>query len=139
MLICMVGSTPTLQSRSKCWLNGNSRKSYLLSFALVCSCSLGVLVSFFIQIHVSFHKNIPPFFYIIQLFLGFWTLSATQFSHFTFIHSTKINTIFHYHPFLPNCRYFLSFQKYYGFSFIEMKPLFSLTGKDQCYCETLLS
>ena len=118
MLICLAGSTPALQS----WSNLDS----MVSFALVYSCSFGVVVSFSIQIHISFHKNILFFFltYFISFFVfrprkrDYSSIYCSDFHILVLIHSTVKNTTFHYHPFLLSCELWILsfFPKYYGFS-----------------------
>lgn len=132
MLICLADSTPALQSRS----NLDS----VVSFALVCSCSFGVVVSFFIQIHISFHKNIP-FFKCLSahsLVLGqekeAIVLSTAQIFTFWFLSIARKK---HHIPLssIPPELWIVDsfFPKVLWVFFVEMKPLFSLTGKKQCY------
>lgn len=140
MLICLADSTPALQSRS----NLDS----VISFALACSCSFGVVVSFFIQIHISFHKNIPfltsfsSFFGIRLRKRGYSSLYCSDFHILVLIHNTEKTShpIIIHSSWIVNCGFFLSFQKYYGFSLLRWNLCFHLLVRNNATnCETIFS
>ena len=66
---------------------------------------------------------------------GYSSIYSSVFHILVLIHSPEKNTTFHDHPFLLNCELWILafFPKILWVFFVEMKPLFLLTGKRQCY------
>lgn len=63
------------------------------------------------------------------------SIYCSDFHILVLIHSTEKNTTFHYHSFLLSCKLWILsfFPKVLWVFFVEVKPLFSHTGKKQCY------